>query len=91
MVIWPSVKLLGSGEPGPLFFQGGIMPCKHGETAIVCGYCDNETLAKVEEKKKRLSQLEREIADGDFYDDPTSVMEPLWEERDRLKRELGLS
>lgn len=66
------------------------MACKHGETAIVCGYCDNEILA-AEEKKKRLSRLEREIADGDFYDDPTSVMEPLWEERDRLKRELGLS
>lgn len=63
--------------------------CKHGETAIVCGFCDNEALA--EERKARLESLERKIKDGDLYDDPSSVMEPLWEERDALKRELGLS
>lgn len=50
-----------------------------------------ENSEMLEQKKLRLSSLEREIAEGDFYDDPVSVMEPLWEERDRLKHELGLS
>lgn len=67
------------------------MPCKHGETAIVCGYCDNELLVDVKRKKARLSQLDREIDEGNFYDDPASVMESLFEERERLRREVGLS
>lgn len=68
------------------------MTCKHGETSFVCGSCDNELVsAEVEKRKLRLKQLDREIDEGNFYDDPSSVMEPLWQERDQLRRELGLS
>lgn len=66
------------------------MSCKHGEAAIVCGSCDLE-LVETEEKKARLRKLDQAIAEGNLYDDPPSVMESLWEERDKLRSELGAS
>jgi hypothetical protein len=67
------------------------MVCKHGETAIVCGYCDNEILSKIEQKQKaRLNKLDQEIAEGDLYDEPSAVMEPLLKERNQIRRALGL-
>ena len=61
--------------------------CKHGETSIVCGWCDNEYV----QKNDRLQILNRQIDESLFYDDPSSVIEPLWDERDRLREELQLS
>lgn len=60
--------------------------CKHGETSIVCGGCDAEYVRKNE----RLMIISREIDDSLFYDDPSSVIENLWDEREALKAELGL-
>lgn len=63
------------------------MTCWQGETSEAYGSCDAEDARKMEQLKK----LNQQIAEGNYYDDPPSVMEALWEEREKIKRELHLN